>query len=241
MDVIDQNRPLDGYRLVVIPMAYMLRDGFAAKVAAYVADGGTAVMTFWSGIVDESDLCELGGVPGQGLRAVFGVREEESQNYFPEERIRVEAEAGNALGLSGAYEARDTCSVIHAEGATVLATYGDQFFAGSPAITVNRHGQGEAYYLAGRTDRRCLDDLYGALAGRLSLRRALDTDLPDGVTAQARTDGEVRTVFLMNFTDHDQAVALPGPMTDVLGDSPVSGRLTLAPWGVRVLREGGTA
>jgi len=82
VDVIDQNCPLDAYKLVIVPMAYMLRPGFAARLTSFVAAGGTAVMTYWSGVVDHSDLCYLGGIPGDGLRQLFGVCEEESQSYF---------------------------------------------------------------------------------------------------------------------------------------------------------------
>ena len=31
---------------------------------AFVAGGGTVVMTYWSGLVDQDDLCFLGGWPG---------------------------------------------------------------------------------------------------------------------------------------------------------------------------------
>ena len=72
--------------------------------------------------------------------------------------------AGNALGLTGEYEAREFCDLIHAETATVLATYGADFYAGRPALTVNELGQGQAYYIASRNDERFLDDFYAALA-----------------------------------------------------------------------------
>src|ERR1035438_5024065 len=38
----------------------------------------------------------------------------------------------------------------HAESATVLATYGRDFYAGRPALTVNACGAGKAYYVASR-------------------------------------------------------------------------------------------
>lgn len=38
--VIDQRGSLAGYRLVVIPMAYLVRPGFAERVRGFVADGG---------------------------------------------------------------------------------------------------------------------------------------------------------------------------------------------------------
>ena len=236
MDVIDQNGDLDAYTLVVVPMAYMLRPGFAARLKAYVANGGTAVMTYWSGVVDESDLCHLGGVPGEGLREVFGVWEEESQSYYPNESVGIAAVDGNGLGLDGSYKGVDTCSVIHAEGSEVLATYSDQYFAGSPALTLNRFGKGKAYYIAARTEGNFLADLYGTLMRELAIERAIDTDLPPGVTAQLRTDGDTRYVFLSNFNRTSVDVALDGNYTEMLSGKTCGNSVLLDRYAVKVLR-----
>ena len=81
----------------------------------------------------------------------------------------------------------------------MLATYGSDFYAGRPALTVNDFGKGQAYYMASRNDERFLDDFYGKLAADLNLLRALPVDLPGGVTAQLRADGENKFIFVMNF------------------------------------------
>lgn len=235
-DVIDQTCDLTAYKLVVAPLTYMLRPGFAEKLRQFVADGGTAVMTYWSAIVDESDLCFLGGVPGDGLREVFGVREEETQSYFPHESVRVDAVANNAAGLSGSYKAVDICSVIHAEGAEILAAYGDQYFAGSPALTVNSYGKGKAYYIAARLEDKALADLYAAIIKQLGVQRVIDTDLPDGVTAQLREGDNTQYVFLMNVNAHPETVNLGSEYPDMLTGQNISGTIELEPYGVRVLR-----
>jgi len=236
VDVIDQTCDLEKYKLVVAPMVYMLRPGFAERLKEYVSAGGIAVMTYWSAVVDESDLCFLGGVPGQGLREVFGVWEEESQSYYEHESVGLKMTDGNALGLSGDYEAIDTCSVVHAEGSTVLATYAEEFFAGSPALTVNAYGKGKAYYIAARTRDGLLSDMYGRIASDLKIAGAIDADLPPGVTAQLRTDGTNRFVFLMNFSDAEQSVELDAEYTDVLTGNDVAATVSLARYGVMVLR-----
>jgi len=229
VDVIDQNADLAKYKLVVLPLVYMLRPGFADRLKKFVEQGGTAVMTYWSAVVNESDLCYLGGVPGDGLRKVFGVWEEESQSYYPHEKVGIEMGGKK-------YEAVDTCSVIHAEGAKVLATFTDQYFAGSPALTVNSFGKGQAYYIAARTTGNFLGDLYRQLVAELHIERVIKTDLPAGVTAQLRTDGQTRYVFLLNFNRGPATVKLDARYTDLLTGQPVSGTMTLERFGVRVLR-----
>ena len=235
VDILDQRASLDGYRLVVVPMAYLLRPGFADRLKAYVENGGTAVMTYWSAVVDESDLCFLGGIPGDGLREVFGVWEEESQSYYPDESVGLTVADGNELGLSGNYEAIDTCSVIHAEGSRVLATYTEDYFAGAPALTVNQFGKGQAYYLAARPKPDFLADFYAALASDLQLERALDVELPAGVTAQVRGDGETAYIFVMNFNREPVKVTLDRAYTDQLTGDALAGTLTLDRYAVKVL------
>ncbi|MDT8390710.1 MAG: beta-galactosidase [Lentisphaeria bacterium] len=236
IDVIDQLDDLAAYKLVVIPMAYMIRPGFAEKVKQYVAQGGTAVMTYWSAVVDESDLCYLGGIPGDGLREVFGVWEEESQSYYPHESVGITMSDGNPLGLSGGYKAVDTCSVIHAEGADVLATFTDQYFAGSPALTVNHYGKGEAYYIAARTGDTFLADLYKKLVAELEIQPVIGCELPPGVTAQKRTDGQTDYVFLQNYNRESVQITLDREYTDLLSGETLSGPVTLEKFAVKVLK-----
>lgn len=239
VDVMDQTGPFENYRLVVAPMAYMLRPGVAERLRDYVAGGGTLVMTYWSAVVNESDLCYLGGVPGAGLRKVFGVCEEESQSYFPGETVEVAMEPGNPLGLEGRFTAVDTCSVIHAEGAEILASYGSDYFSGRPAMTRNRFVKGTAYYLASRNEEACLAEFYGKLIAELGLKRVLDADLPRGVTAQLRTDGTRDFVFLMNFNDKPAQVDLDATYTDALTGKKAGDTVTLGRYGVMVLSRPG--
>ncbi|HPD15141.1 MAG TPA: beta-galactosidase [Planctomycetota bacterium] len=234
-DVIDMEQDFARYKLVIAPMLYMVRPGVAERLADFVAKGGTLVATYWSGIVDENDLCFLGGFPGP-LRELLGIWDEEIDSIHESERNHVVPIARNGLGLSGEYEARQLCALIHAETARVLATYRDDFYAGRPALTVNKVGKGRAFYVASRNDERFLSDLYGALADQLDLLRALDAYLPQGVSAQVRTDGERQFIFLMNFAPNEAAVTLGRTrFTDLLTGQRVRGKATLPAYGVMVL------
>ena len=97
-------------------------------------------------------------------------------------------------------------------------------------------GKGRAYYIASRNDERFLDDFYGGLDGRIGLLRALNADLPSGVSAQLRTDGERRFVFLMNFNAGLTTVDLGSASgTDLLTGATVQGQTELPGYGVLVL------
>ena len=81
-----------------------------------------------------------------------------------------------------------------------------------------------------------LSGFYGKLINKLSLARALDTELPPGVTAQLRTDGITKYIFLMNFNNHEAKVELDANYEDLLGGEKTQGTLNLEPFGVRVLQ-----
>lgn len=235
VDVINADADLGGYALVIAPMLYMVRDGFAARVEQHLRQGGHFVASYWTGVVNESDLCHLGGFPGP-LRPLLGIWAEEIDSLTDDETNGVRALAGNALGLQGAYQARELCEHIHLEGATALAVYESDFYAGKPAVTVNSVGQGQAWYIASRNDRAFHRDFYGALIAKLALPRALAVDFPPGVTAHRRTDGEQSFVFLQNFTAQTHSIALPADIFDLIDGAPLTGTLSIPPWGCRVLR-----
>jgi beta-galactosidase len=235
VDILDMEQELARYKLVVAPMLYMLRPGVAGRIRRFCEAGGTFVATYWSGIVDENDLCFLGGFPGP-LRGVLGIWAEEIDALYPGDTNGVVPVDENALGLSGEYEARELCDLIHVETAEVLATYASDFYAGRPALTVNRVGAGQAYYVASRNENRFLDEFYGALSAQLGVRRSLDVELPAGVSAQVRTDGEREYLFLMNYGAQATGVDLGDTVyTDLLTGTAVSGQAQLDVCGVMVL------
>jgi beta-galactosidase len=214
----------------------MVRPGVGERIERFVENGGTLVATYWSGIVDEHDLCFLSGFPGP-LRKTLGIWAEEIDALHDGQTNRIAMLDGNALGLSATYEYYELCERIHLEGAEALAAYQSGFFAGSPALTVNSFGRGKAYYVASRNQEPFFSDFLGKIIAESHVRRAIDTQLPDGVTAQLRTDGTHDFVFLLNFNPEERSVALDGQAyTDLLQGAAVQGEVKIVGYGVRILR-----
>jgi beta-galactosidase len=213
LDVIDSRQSLDKYRLVIAPMLYMLREGAAERIDAFVRRGGTFVATYATGYVDEHALAFLGGFPGP-LKETLGLWCEEIDALYSGE--------SNSIEWNGkSYRAFGLCELIHPRGAEVLGLYGGDFYAGRPALTLNRRGEGRSYFIAARTGEDFLDDFYRRASAEAGIT-PLYEDLPEGVTAQIRGNGETDFVFLMNFTGESKKV--PG----VSGD--------LQPFEARILR-----
>ena len=234
VNVRDGDGDFAGYTLVIAPMLYLLKPGFAERAERFVSGGGTLVTTYWSGIVDEHDLCFLGGSP---LRKLLGMWYEETDCLHVGEKNGVVFKPGNSLGLLGTYDAFEFFDLVHPEGAEVLATYASDFYSGMPAVTCNRFGTGAAYNLAARTGSDMLEAFYGELVKRLEIPRALEARLPEGVAATRRVGNGEAFVFVQNYTPEAKTVDLAGSaFHEMLSKQQVSGRLSLGPFGIAVLR-----
>ncbi len=117
----------------------------------------------------------------------------------------------------------------------MLGKYGEDFYAGMPALTVNDIGKGKAYYIAADVEESFLVDLYQALARDLPLRSATGGRLPEGVCARTRTDGETEYLFLLNFTGRKKKLTVAGGQwRDVVTGKPRLPRVTLEPYGFEI-------
>ncbi len=215
---------LSRYDLVVCPMLFMLTEDFANVLRAYVENGGTLVMTYFSGVVDETGNAWLGGAP-HGMIDVLGVRATELDALYPEDVQTLRMNGG------ASYLVTTVCEIPEEHGAKVLGTYGNDFYAGMPCLTKNPFGKGQAYYLAAKAEQKGLDAIYAAIAQELSLPRALPDELPEGVVATERGGA----VFLQNYSGSAQEVTLCDAYTDLLTGETVSGTFALPINGVMVL------
>ncbi len=193
-DIISCEDGFEKYKLIIAPMFYSVSEELADKLERFVKRGGTLLATYMTGMVDENDLCYLGGFPCGKLKDVFGIWNEEIDSLYPEEKNRVVLNDGTAL------TAVDYCEVIHSRTAEVLAKYDSDYYKGLPAATVNKYGAGKAYYIAFRDEGDYTDKLIGDLIKETGIGSGFDGELPDGVTAHTRTDGEKLFVFLQNFS-----------------------------------------
>lgn len=224
VDVVGADADLSGYRLVVVPTLYLVRDEQAASLTRYVEEGGTALVTFWSGIVDEHDAVRLGGYPG-AFRDLLGIRVEELAPVLPEQVLTLDT--GERARLWS-----ERSEVVDAE---VLSRYADGPAAGEAAITRRAAGRGAAWYVGTALEAPDL----AALAGRVLVDAGVPTD-PDLAAAgvervvRAAADGR-RWTFLVNHAATD--VALPARGHELVTDTAVADELVVPGRAVRVLRE----
>ncbi|NLC44165.1 MAG: beta-galactosidase, partial [Clostridiales bacterium] len=110
------------------------------------------------------------------------------------------------------------------------------FYKGRPALTVNNFGKGKAYYIAFRSEFDFLAEFYTELIRKLNISKVIDTELPEGVSAQKRSDGQTDYVFLMNFSNEEKVVTLDKNLyEDMVEGEQVEGSINLSGYGVKIL------
>lgn len=228
VDIISMGHSLEEYRLVAVPMAYMFREGYAEKLASFVEKGGTLVLTYWSGIVDETDRCYLGGTP-HGLMEVTGVRSTELDVLYDWEKNHAAAEQENRLGMSGVYECRNFCDLVEVSDGEVLFRYTEDFYKGWPVLTHHTYGRGHAYYVSADMEERFYEEFYEKAAEEAGIERTL-AFIPEGVSVSTRENDTAQYLFIQNFSRETVAVpaaeeyeVLYGGQDEVL--RPLAGRV----------------
>jgi beta-galactosidase len=216
---------LSGYRLVLVPSLYLLSQAEGANIVRYVRSGGTAVISFWSGIVDERDHVYLGPYGGP-LRDLLGGDVLDVVPLQPGQTAD--------LAWSDGGQTTGTCwlDVIEATGGEVLARYRSTPWAGYPAVLSTRVGDGRAIYLGTRLADDALADLVGQVLGP----GVTDAAPPRGVERVVRRDGTASYEFLINHTDGPAHLALPTGGFELLSGSDVTGPVDLPPHGVAIVR-----
>lgn len=233
-DMISIEENLDHYELVIAPVMYMIKPGFAEKVEAFVARGGTFITTFFSGIVNENDLVTTGGYPGK-LRNVLGIWAEEIDALLPGQENQIVMKGVNGA-LSGTYTCNLLCDLIHTEGAEVVAEYGSDFYKGMPAVTMNKFGKGEAWYIASSPDQHFLQSLFTNVCKDKGIEPLLAA--PSGVEVTRRNKDGKSFTFILNHNAEAARLQLQDePRTELLSRELVSGAYSLAAKGVMIIEQ----
>jgi len=217
VDFVHPEGDLGRYPLVVVPSLYLTTPAAAKNFGGYVDNGGTLLVSYFSGIVDGNDTIHPGAYPG-ALRDVLGLTIEE---FLP-------LRGGELVQLDGGGLADVWAEDVNLSGAAALRRYADGPAAGGPAVTRHRRGDGQAWYVSTRLSGPPLASVLAEVYRDAGVTPP--PGVPDGVELVRR--GELTVVI--NHRADDVTLDLAG--TELLtGERSVDG--VHVPAGlVRVLR-----
>lgn len=225
VDIVAPGADLSAYRLVVVPGLHLVRGDEASVITDWIAGGGTGLVTFYSGTVDENDRVWTGGYTGP-FREALGIRVEE---FAP-------VAAGETLALSDGSTATLWSERSHVTTAHVEASFADGPSAGHPALTRNAWGDGTAWYLATLPEPEHYRALMARLADEAGVRPAAAVSgARDAVEIVRREGADASFLFIVNHGSAPASVHARG--TELITGMPVSGVAEVPGGAVRIVRE----
>jgi beta-galactosidase len=228
VDFAHPGSDLSTYRLVIAPNLYLVTDDSVDNILQYVSDGGTLLMSFFSGIVDGRDHIRLGGYPAP-FRELLGLRIEDFVPMATGEANRLDTTDGESYGCDM------WADLIHLEGAEPQASYTEDFYADTPAVTRNVFGEGAAYYLGTRPEELYTKSLLQRVYEEAGVKPT--ADVPPGVDAVRRKTEDASFLFLLNHNKEAVEVRVPNPGQDLLTGTEHDSQLIVDPLGVAILQE----
>ena len=210
---------LSAYKLVIAPSLYLVNDKGVNNINNYVSNGGTLLMSFFSGIVDENEHIRLGGYPAP-FRKMLGLLVEEYAPYSETDQNSIKTIDGRQ------FSNQFWADVIRLEGAESLADFQSDFYAGKPAVTRNKFGQGTAYYLGTELDSEGLDWLIDKICLEQKITPLAST-LPEKVEILKRSGTTKDWYFLLNHNSTPVNFQWNRPGLDLISGKSVSQSIDL--------------
>lgn len=229
VDILYADSDFSKYDIIVAPMLYMVKEGFSERIEAFIDQGGSFVTTYFSGVVNETDLAFENGYPGT-LANVLGIWVEEIDALYEGQQNTIVMTDG-----SGSFATSHLADLLHTEGAETIATYGEDFYAGMPVLTKNSFGNGSAYYIASDPEMAFLKKFYGELIDQYQLA---SWDTPAGVEVTKRYKDNKTFIFVLNHNDKPTILKLNDkPYINLLNNETVKQTLELKIYDVAILVE----
>jgi beta-galactosidase len=215
-----------------MPSLRLLSGSEAENLKAYVQSGGTLVATCNTGLVDEHHIAPDNGYP-HDLTEVFGLEVIEFDQLPPGEENHLSFKG--TFPTSHLHPARLWCDLLEPKGCQILATYGKDFYAGKPAMTLNAFGLGKAVYIGTVSHQHFYYDLTTWLRQLCNLHPLLK--VPETVEVSMRQRDDERVYFLLNHQNSPIRLQFYKPMHDYLSGQSMMGDVGLPPHGVLVIDE----
>ncbi len=226
VDVVHPSADLSSYKLVVVPTLYLVSDATVAALTGAAEAGATVVITYFSGIVDESDHIRLGGYPG-AFRELLGIRTTEFMPLLEGQSVQVDGLGDDAVRAD--VWAEDLVLV----GAEAVATHVDGPATGLPAVTRRDVGSGAAWYVATRLDETGTDRLVEQLVAEAGVDRLPGASAT--VEVARRVGADASWLFVLNHGD--EVADVPTSGIDLVTGREITDGFQVPAGGVAVVRQ----
>ena len=224
---------LAGYRLLVYPHAAILSADTATLLDGYVRDGGTVIFGARTGYKDPTGKVSDRPLPGP-VADLCGVTVTDSTMILSSEpgpvlRWRgIDAAPSHAPGFNEIVR-------LDSDTAEVLAEYGDDYYAGTPALVRNRRGLGSALFFGAAFTLKTAATILAILGVGSPVEGWLELPSEVELAIRERPDTRDGLAFVMNFSSSARTIEVRRESLDILSGRSLKGFVTLAPFDVLLL------
>jgi len=225
-----ESAELAGYAALFYPHPLIMTPERARTLRRYVEDGGTLILGARAGQKERSGRCVMEPMPGL-LASLTGTSVEDFTFIGPADEASRMDWGGQALPAGIFNDVLKT----ETEDVRVLASYSNNYYAGSPALTERRVGKGRVLHFGGSLERGSVE----ALLRYLGLREPWGAllNLPEDCELAVRETEKERFFFVLNFAWQGRTIELREPLTDADTGEAVRGGVALKPFETKVYRQ----
>ena len=233
--VTPETRDLSKYKVLIVPPLYSASDEVLKRIAAFVENGGHAIVAFKTGFTNEYSTVRWERAPGP-LRKAAGFSYQEFSNLAQPVALKPDRYGAGAKNQASVW-----AEFLLPEGAETLLTYDHPFFGRWPALTRHHFGRGTFTYegtvLTHEVQTGVLREVL-----KLAGLESEDWSLPAPVQVRHGVNARGHAVhYYLNYSGARQEFTYPYVVgKERLKETPVAtgAKIALEPWGVAIIEEG---
>lgn len=217
VDIIDEHATLDGYKVVVAPSLFIGNQGVAKKLEDFAMQGGEVILTVRTGIRTDANTTTTMSWPGY-FKEMAGICVDEFDSLPSYLTNHIEYEGKS-------YEVGCFLDVVSSAGANPLAVYQEKFYQGTPALSINKVGNGAVYYC-------CVMDsptFFYDFIGNVCRKNGIETMYcPKDIEVTHRVlEHQCVYTFVINNGEDIHTLFVEDVCEEILTGKEVSGELTM--------------
>lgn len=194
IDVISSDVEFSDYKVLLIPTMIVFKPEVQEKIKEFVKNGGKVVFSFRTAVKDYYNNLTLGELNPSFYNELIGGFVEEVESLQEGQDVKVKGR-DEFTGIEGSGTVfRDMLKTTTAES---LFMYDDEFFNELSAITLNKYGYGEVYYIGTGVD----NDIMNIIAKKVLSEANIEViESEDGIEVVKRKVNNEEYYFIMNHT-----------------------------------------
>ncbi len=226
VDIVFPEQDFSRYKLIVAPALLIVDRQLGAKLDGFVKNGGTLVLTFFSGFKDQNNWDTQTTLPGL-LKPLVGAA---IRDFDPQ----IEQKQEIVMSDGTHYPAEVWYDILTPETAETLATYTNRYYKGQAAITKNRFGKGTTYYVGTKTSS---EEFYQKIISAALTGAGIKPGqlVPYGVQVASREKAGKKIYFILNYEDKTKTVPMGEKLVNALTGKEESESVEIGPYDVKVL------